>query len=160
MQNHNAQKWIHASFWYEKEVIGLFLSAKSVVEYFSCKYDQMIFFILLFFFLLHINVIYLGYFSKMKKIMNVNRRIILVSKFVMIKSMIIVNCAPFCDLITDPDLCERCYLHGFYIHTCTCDKTWKKGTYDLLSKNPYFFVTTWPNQMGSSLNSRKIVLVS
>ena len=31
-------------------------------------------------FLLHINVIYLGYFSKMKEIMNVNRRIILVSK--------------------------------------------------------------------------------
>ena len=32
------------------------------------------------FFLLQINVIYLGYFSKMKEIMNVNRRIILVSK--------------------------------------------------------------------------------
>ena len=31
------------------------------------------------FFLLHINVIYLGYFSKIKEIMNVNRRIILVS---------------------------------------------------------------------------------
>ena len=35
MQNHNAQKLIHACFkWYEKEVTGLFLSAKSVVEYF------------------------------------------------------------------------------------------------------------------------------
>ena len=40
------------------------------------------------------------------------------------------------------------------------DKTGKKGTYDLLYKNPYFFVTTWPNQMGSSLNCRKIVIVS
>ena len=29
--------------------------------------------------------------------------------------------------------------------------------YDLLYKNPYFFDTTWPNQMGSSLNCRKIV---
>ena len=26
--------------------------------------------------------------------------------------------------------------------------------------NPYFSVTTWPNQMGSSMNSRKIVIVS
>ena len=34
-------------------------------------------------------------------------------------------------------------------------KPWKKGTYDFLYKNPYFFVTTWPNQMGSSLNCRK-----
>ena len=74
MQNHNAQKSIHASFkWYEKEVTGLFLSAKQVGQYFICEYDQLIF-------LLHINVIYLGYFSKMKHIMNVNRRIILVSK--------------------------------------------------------------------------------
>ena len=79
MQNHNAQKSIHASFkWYEKEVTGLFLSAKSVVQYFICKYDQQIFFILLLFFLLQIIDIYLGYFSKMKEIMNVNRRIILV----------------------------------------------------------------------------------
>ena len=32
MQNHNAQKSIHASCkWYEKEITGLFLSAKSVV---------------------------------------------------------------------------------------------------------------------------------
>ena len=28
--------------------------------------------------------------------------------------MSIVNYAPFY-LMTDPDLCERCYLHGFYI---------------------------------------------
>ena len=34
----------------------------------------------LLFFLLHIKVICMGYFSKMKEIMNVNRRIILVSK--------------------------------------------------------------------------------
>ena len=60
MQNHNAHKSIHASFkWYEKEVTS-FLSAKSVVQYFICKYDQLIFFILLLFFLLHINIIYLG----------------------------------------------------------------------------------------------------
>ena len=37
MQNHNAQKSIHASFkLYEKKVTGLFLSAKSVVEYSIC----------------------------------------------------------------------------------------------------------------------------
>ena len=45
--------------------------------------------------------------------MNVNRGIIfLFRQFVMIKSMIMVNCAPFY-LITDPDLCEGCYLHDF-----------------------------------------------
>ena len=49
----------------------MFLSAKSVVQYFICLYDYLIFFILLLFFLLmHINVIYLGYFSKIKEIMN------------------------------------------------------------------------------------------
>ena len=68
MQNHNAQKSIHASFkWYEKEVTGLFLSAKSVVQY-----------SFFFYFSYCINVIYLGYSSKMKEIMNVNSRIILV----------------------------------------------------------------------------------
>ena len=37
MQNHDAQKLIHASFkWYEKEVTGLFLSTESVVQYFVC----------------------------------------------------------------------------------------------------------------------------
>ena len=30
---------------------------------------------------------------------------------------------------------------GSHIHSS--DKTWKNGTYDLLYKNPYFFVTTW-----------------
>ena len=44
----------------------------------------------------------------MKEIMNVNRRILVV----MIKLMIMVNYAPFY-LITDPDLCARCYLHEF-----------------------------------------------
>ena len=35
MQNLNAQESIHASFkWYEKEVTGLFLSTRSVVQYF------------------------------------------------------------------------------------------------------------------------------
>ena len=33
-------------------------------------------------------------------------------KSVMIKSMIMVNYAPFY-LITDPAICERCYLHDF-----------------------------------------------
>ena len=42
-------------------------------------------------------------------------------------------------------------------HIQSCDKTWKKR-YDLLYKNPYFFVTTWPNQMGFSVNCRKIVI--
>ena len=47
MQNHNAQESIHASFkWYEKEITGLFLSARSVVQYFIFQYDQLIFFIL------------------------------------------------------------------------------------------------------------------
>ena len=93
--------------------------------------------------------------------------------------MIMVNYATF-HLITDPDLCERCYLHDFtyltgfqvvrnklcqkgicmkfeYVckpvfceynlpvvcgsHIHSCDKTWKKGTYDLLYKNPYFLVS-------------------
>ena len=74
MQNHNAQS-IHASFeWYEKEVIGLFLFATNVVQ--LLDFFSMInwFSSFLFsFFLLHINAIYLGYFSKMKEIMNVNR---------------------------------------------------------------------------------------
>ena len=72
MPNHNAQKTIHASFkWYEKEVTGLVLSAKSVVQYFMLLvlvYGQLIFFILLLFFLLHVNVIYWGYFPKLKKL--------------------------------------------------------------------------------------------
>ena len=55
----------------EKEVTGLFFSATSVVQFFIFfQYHQLIFFLFLFF-LLHINVIYLGYFSKMKEIMNV-----------------------------------------------------------------------------------------
>ena len=33
-------------------------------------------------------------------------------KSVIIRSMIMVNHAPFY-LINDPDLCERCYLHDF-----------------------------------------------
>ena len=53
MQNHNAQESIHASFkWYEKEVNDLFLSARSVVQYFIFQYDQLIFFILDFIFLI------------------------------------------------------------------------------------------------------------
>ena len=63
------------------------------------------------------------------------------------------------EYVCKPVFCE----HNLPVEaTCihTCDKTWKKGTYDLLYKNPYFFVTTWPNQMGSSLNCRKIVIVT
>ena len=117
MQNHNAQESIHASFkWYEKEVTGSFLSARSVVQYFIFQYDQLIFFILDCILLIaYINVIYLGYFTKIKETMNINRCInFSFEKFVMIKSMIMVNYmyAPFY-LISDPELCERCYLHDF-----------------------------------------------
>ena len=116
MQNHNAQKSIHASFkWYEKEVIGLFLSAKvlcnasfvSTINWFSS-------FFFYFSYCISLYVILGGYFSKMKEIMNVNYRcIILVSKIYYDNSMIMVNYVPFY-LITDPDLCERCYLiHDF-----------------------------------------------
>ena len=49
MQNHNAQESIHASFkWYEKEVTGLFLSTRSVVQYLIFQHDQLIFFIFCF----------------------------------------------------------------------------------------------------------------
>ena len=49
-------------------------------------------------------------------------------------------------------------MEATYIHVHSSDKTWKKGTRDLLYKNPYFFVIIWPNQMGSSLNCREIVM--
>ena len=46
--------------------------------------------------------------------MNINRRIIFVSKNVMVKLMIMVNYALFCLILsTDPDLCENCSLHDF-----------------------------------------------
>ena len=77
MQNRNAQESVQASFkWYEKEVTGLYLSATSVVQYFINWFSSFLFS----FFLLHINDIYLGYFSYMKETMNVNGRIIFVSK--------------------------------------------------------------------------------
>ena len=38
--------------------------------------------------------------------------------------------------------------------------TWNKRTSDLLYKNPHFFVITRPNQMGSSLLCREIVIFS
>ena len=92
----------------------LVISTSSVVQYFIFQYDQLIFFILDFILLMHISVIYLGYFSKIKEIMNVNRCIILASKkAVMIKSMIMVNYYAPVYLINDPDICERCYLHDF-----------------------------------------------
>ena len=53
MQNHNAQESIHASFkWYEKQVTGLFLYTTSVVQYVTFQYDQLIFFILVFIFVI------------------------------------------------------------------------------------------------------------
>ena len=65
------------------------------------------------------------------------------------------------EYVCKPVFCEHNLpVKATYIHHDSCDKTGKKGTYDLLYKNPYFFVTTWPNQMGSSLNCRKIVIVS
>ena len=39
------------------------------------------------------------------------------------------------------------------------DKRWKKGTHYMLYKIPYFFLTTGPNQTGSSLTDRQIVLI-
>ena len=144
MRNHNAQKSIHASFkWYVKEGTGLFLSAKSVVQYFICWYDELIFFILLLFFLLHINVIYFGYVFKIKEIMNVNRRIILVKTIiVMIKSMIMVNYVPF-NLITDPDPCERCYLH---------DCTYLTGFHSGCQEQPLLERYAWNLNMFASLS--------
>ena len=107
MQNHNAQESIDASFkWYEKEVTGLFLSAINVVQYFICFSMINWFSSFLFsFFLLHINVIYLGDFSQIKEIMNVNRRIIFSFEFLNDKIDDYGQYAPFY-LITDPDLCE------------------------------------------------------
>ena len=61
------------------------------------------------------------------------------------------------EYVCKPVFCEH-NLPVEAIHSC--DKTWKKGTNDLLYKIPYFFVTTWSNQMGSSLNCRQIVIVS
>ena len=64
------------------------------------QYDQLIYFILVFILLIAYQCL-LGYFSKIKEIMHV-----------MIKSMIMVNYAPFY-LITDPDPCDGCYLYDF-----------------------------------------------
>ena len=67
------------------------------------------------------------------------------------------------EYVSEPVFCEHnlpveaTYIH---VHVHSSDKTWKKGTRDLLYKNPYFFVIIWPNQTGSSLNCRKIVIVS
>ena len=102
MQSLNAQESIHASFkWYEKELTGLFLSATSVVKYVILSVWSTDF--------LHFfnssYCISIGYFfPKWKKLL-------MFLKFV-IKSMIMVNYAPFY-LITDPNLCERYYLHDF-----------------------------------------------
>ena len=54
----------------------------------------------------------MGDFSKMKEIMNVNRCIFFVLIICYDK---IDDYGQLCAflLITDPDLCERCYLHDF-----------------------------------------------
>ena len=114
MQNHNAQKSIHASLkWYDKEVTGLFYPLKvlcntSIVS--TINWVSSFFFY--FSYCISMSFIWV-IFSKMKEIMNVNRRIILVLK----KNYDKIDdhghyYAPFY-LITDPDLCERCYLHDF-----------------------------------------------
>ena len=52
--------------------------------------------------------------------------------------------------------CERnVSVKAMYIRMA---KTWIKRTSDLLYKNPYFVVITRPNQMGSSLKCREIVI--
>ena len=62
------------------------------------------------------------------------------------------------DYVSKPVFCER-NLPACGSHIHSSDKTWEKVTYDLLYKNPYSFVTTWSNQMESSLTCRKEVIV-
>ena len=53
------------------------------------------------------------------------------------------------EYVCKPVFCEHYLpLEATYIQVT---KLGGKGTYDLLYKNPYFFVTSWPNQMGSSI---------
>ena len=52
-------------------------------------------------------------FSKSKEIINVNRCIILVSKICNDKTDDYGQLYASFYLTTDPDLCERCYLHDF-----------------------------------------------
>ena len=40
------------------------------------------------------------------------------------------------------------------------DNKWKKGTHDMLYKNPYFFVITGSNQTGFALTGREMVIIS
>ena len=42
------------------------------------------------------------------------------------------------EYVCKPVFCE----HNLPVDIHSCDKTWKKGPYDLLNKNPYFFVTS------------------
>ena len=41
-----------------------------------------------------------------------------------------------------------------YVDVDVLDKTWMEGTFHIPYKNPYFFVTTEPNQMGFSQRFR------
>ena len=186
MQNHNAQESIHASV--KKEINGLFLSTRSVVQYFIFQYDQLIFFILDFILLIAYQCQLFGLFFPLENQRNSECKLMhhfSFEKSVMIKSMIMVNCAHFY-LINDPDICERCYLHDFEYLTGFQDfqeQPLLKGMHKMLIMFaslsfvnticlgkphsidkaytiPYFFVTTWPNQMGSSLNCRRIAIVS
>ena len=51
------------------------------------------------------------------------------------------------EYVWEPVFCEHNLpVEATYIHVHSSDKTWKKGTRDLLYKNPYFFVSLfiWP----------------
>ena len=57
------------------------------------------------------------------------------------------------EYVCKPVFCEHNLpVEATYINVT---KPGRKGP--MTYKNPYFFATTWPNQMGSALNCRKIV---
>ena len=62
------------------------------------------------------------------------------------------------EYVCKPVFCEHNLpVEATYIHVT---KLGRKGPMTCFTKNPHFFGTTWPNQMGSSLDCRKIVIVS
>ena len=57
--------------------------------------------------------------------------------------------------------CEQnVFSHVAVKHTKVTKTVLKKGSYDMLYKRPYSFVTTGPNRKGSSLTGREIVVLS
>ena len=58
-------------------------------------------------------------------------------------------------MLVNPSFAE----YNISIHVDLSDKGWKEGAHDMLYKNPYFFVTTGPNQMRLSLTGREIFIV-